>query len=217
MPFPLALLAGLIPTLATLIPDIGRLIAGQAGEEVGQVVQRVVGSVDPTTVAATLAADEGKAGELLRQIEEIRARLRQAELEEETKRIAAALQDVQSARKQAVDLATVGSGIAWASTILSAIILLGFFGCIFLLFLVDKRWDERLVGMANVLFGALTVAFAQVCNYWLGSSRGSAAKDDRMAAVVDVIQKNRVTSGETTRSEATSEEPPSRLFPRRTP
>lgn len=98
----------------------------------------------------------------------------------------AGLQDVQSARQQTVALAQAGSSIGWAPVVISAIITTGFFTCVYLLFLVDRNWDERTANLLNVLFGALTVTFTQVANYWLGSSAGSKRSGDAVRKLAEM-------------------------------
>ena len=88
-----------------------------------------------------------------------------------------------SARAQTVSLAQSDSKIAWAAPVISVVIAAGFFGCVVLLFAVDRTWDERTANLLNVLFGALIPAFAQVCNYWLGSSAGSKRSGDAVRAI----------------------------------
>ncbi len=95
------------------------------------------------------------------------------------------LQDVQNAREQTIKLAESGSAIAWAPVIISAVIVCGFFGCVALLFGVERTWDERTANLLNVLFGALIPGFSQVCNYWLGSSAGSKRAGDSMRKIAE--------------------------------
>jgi len=86
--------------------------------------------------------------------------------------------DTDAARRQTVALAQADSRIAWAPVIISAIITIGFFVCIVLLFAINRDWTERQAALLNVLFGALVIGFGQVCNYWLGSSAGSKQSGD---------------------------------------
>lgn len=98
----------------------------------------------------------------------------------------ASLQDVQSARQQTVALAQAGSGISWAPVVISAIITVGFFICVFLLFVIDREWSERQAGLLNTLFGGLLLGFGQVCNYWLGSSAGSKRSGDAVRKLAEM-------------------------------
>jgi hypothetical protein len=69
----------------------------------------------------------------------------------------------------------------WVSPLISAAIIIGFFAMLAVLMTRDAASVEKLGGLQNVLFtllGALAAAFTQVCNYWLGSSKGSSDKTD---------------------------------------
>jgi hypothetical protein len=183
-------LLALIPLLAPLVPRIAEWIAGDdAGEVAAQVtsaVTAVAGSTDPATVAAVIA-DPSRAGDLAERLARIGAERERVLEEQRTARMAAALADVAGARQQTVALAQAGSRIAWAAPVMSVVIATGFFGCVAMVFLVERVWDERTVTVLNTLLGAMTIAFGQVCNYWLGSSRGSAAKEEARAAESTIV------------------------------
>jgi hypothetical protein len=160
----------LLPLALSVLPGLIDLVAGdKAGRVAGtfaSAVAQVTGTDDPATAAAVLA-DPAKAAEL---------RTRLAEIALETRR--AELADVANARQQTVTLAQTGSGIAWAAPTISVVVVAGFFGCVAMLFVVERTWDERTANLLNVLFGALIPGFSQVCNYWLGSSAGSKRSGD---------------------------------------
>lgn len=183
-------LLALIPLLAPLVPRIAEWLGGDdAGEVAAQVtsaVTAVAGTTDPATVAAVIA-DPARAGEIAERIARIGAERERVLEEQRTARIAAALADVAGARQQTVQLAQAGSRIAWAAPVMSVVIALGFFGSVAMVFLVERAWDERTVTVLNTLLGAMTISFGQVCNYWLGSSRGSAAKEEVRAAESSVV------------------------------
>ncbi|RYE60364.1 MAG: hypothetical protein EOP20_02740 [Hyphomicrobiales bacterium] len=100
-------------------------------------------------------------------------------------REAAALADIQNARQQNVELARERSPIAWGASAVSILIVGGFFGAVYLLFLLERQWDERTANLLNVLFGALTVSFTQVVNFWLGSSAGSKRSGDAVRKIAE--------------------------------
>lgn len=180
----LAAAAALIPILAPLIPQIASWLGGDDAEDVARqvtaAVSSVAGSTDPAVVAATIA-DPQRGGQLAAELARIAAERARAEREAQIAEITARLADTADARRQTVTLAQAGSRIAWAAPVMSLVILAGFFACLGMMFLIERTWDERTAALLNVLFGALTISFGQVCNYWLGSSRGSAAKDERQA------------------------------------
>ncbi len=180
----------LAPILARFIPDIVGWLGGDDAESVASqvvgAVTAVAGSSDPAVVAATLD-DPAKGAELALGLARIAAEREKAKDEAQLARFQAGLADVADARRMGVQLAASGSKLAWAPTILSSIIILGFFGVILALFFIDKRWDERTVNMVNGLFGTLTVAFGGVVQYWLGSARDGAVKDERQQQAVAML------------------------------
>jgi hypothetical protein len=182
----IAALLPLIPLLVPLIPKIADLFDGDDREDVAQqvatVITDVAGSVDPTVVAAALS-DPTRAGTLATEIAIIAANRARVEEEARTARMLAELKDVADARASTVALAAAGSSIAWAAPVMSIVITAGFFAVVAAVMMVERVWDERTATLLNALLGAMTISFGQVCNYWLGSSRGSAAKDERAAAV----------------------------------
>lgn len=93
------------------------------------------------------------------------------------------LADIQNARQQTIDLAKAGSSIAWGAPLISALIVGGYFLCIFLLFAKGEEMPDNLFQLVNVMFGGLSIAFGQVCNYWLGSSAGSKKSGDAVREI----------------------------------
>jgi hypothetical protein len=169
----------LLPLILSLAPELARLLAGdRAGtitSRATDLVRTVTGTDDPDAAAVVLQ-DPAKAAEL-------RIRLAEIAAEAETARLQAVLADAAGARAQTVQLAQAGSSIAWAAPVVSLIVVAGFFACVWLLMLSPRAWDERTAALLNVLFGALTIGFGQVTNYWLGSSAGSKASGDAVRAI----------------------------------
>ncbi|AVQ81640.1 hypothetical protein [Variovorax sp. PMC12] len=178
-------------TIGAVAPGLATALGGPlAGAAVKVIADKVFGNpnaseADLATALAlgTLTGDQ------------IRA-LKQAEMEMqiELARIdqasdAAYLADTDSARKQTVALAQSGSGIAWAPVVISAIITVGFFICIYMLFVFERDWTERQAGLLNTLFGALILGFGQACNYWLGSSAGSKRAGDAVRKIAEHASK----------------------------
>lgn len=197
----LAAAFALAPLLTRYLPDLVGWLAGDNAEAVASDVLTVVrgvtgGSTDPDTLAA-ITADPTRSADLAMGLARIAAEREKARSDAALAEMKAALSDVASARAQTVALSAAGSRIAWAPVVISAIIVLGFFICVLMLFVIERTWDERTAGLMNALFGALTISFGQVCNYWLGSSRGSAAKDERQdaAAVLVAASAARVAEG----------------------
>lgn len=176
---PLDILRKVAPGLATAL---GGPLAGAAVQVIANALGKPGAPEDE--VLQTLAT-QGLTGE---QIVALKAAEQSFALEMEkvdAAREAAGLADVQSARSQTVELAKAGSGIAWAPPLISVVILIGFFGCIFMLFFSERSYDERTANLLNVLFGALIPGFVQVCQYWLGSSNGSKRSGDAVRAIAE--------------------------------
>lgn len=100
-------------------------------------------------------------------------------------REAAGIEDTKSARQQTVDLAQAGSSIAWGAPVVSTLIVAGFFFCIYRLFIVPADLPTNAFQLLNVMFGGLSIAFGQVCNYWLGSSAGSKRAGDAVRKIAE--------------------------------
>lgn len=172
------IIGGVAPGLATAL---GGPLAGAA---VKVIADKVLGKPDASESEVIEALSNGLNGDQI-------LALKQAEqsflLEMEridASRDQAVLADTQNARQQTVDLAKTESKIAFAAPVLSAIIIFGFFSCVYLLFLSDVSFDGRKGDLMNVLFGAMVVGFTQVVNYWLGSSAGSKRSGDALRAAV---------------------------------
>ncbi|MDL9996967.1 hypothetical protein QTI24_00020 [Variovorax sp. J22P240] len=93
--------------------------------------------------------------------------------------------DTQNARQQTVELARAESPLAWGSAIVSTLIVAGYFFCIYRLFIVQIDMPPNVFQLLNVMFGALSLAFGQVCNYWLGSSAGSKRASDSIRKIAE--------------------------------
>ncbi|WP_426958137.1 N-acetylmuramidase domain-containing protein [Muricoccus radiodurans] len=174
-------MGALIPLALSLVPEIARWLggarAGTVATQVTDVVRSVTGTDNPEAARAVLA-DPTKAAELRVQLARIAAEQEAAQRQAELEMFRAQLSDVANARAQTTSLAQAGSSIAWAPTLVSGIITVGFFFCVVLLFRLDRQLDDMQAALINTLFGALVIAFGQVCNYWLGSSAGSKRSGD---------------------------------------
>lgn len=160
------LLGQLAPTLATAM---GGPLAGLAVKTLSNVL---LGHEDGDADAVS-AALQNATPEQLSDVKKIDAdfNVRMKELEIDLERISAGDRD--SARKRE---AAVGDH---TPKILAAGITLGFFVCLFWMFVygVPKNGNEALL----LMLGALQTAFTGVIAYYFGSSSGSKAKDDLLA------------------------------------
>lgn len=182
--FPLAL----IPIIAQLAPLAARLIGnaidGKAGAAVGEevakqvtgVAERVFGTSDPAQVDAAIKADPNKALEFKAEMERLATQAQLATLSA----------DIENVRDARAALSSESALVRGAPVILSIIITVGFFGTLLSLIF---GWGAGLSGGNNqtvrevlaILLGALTLAFGDVRNFWLGSSAGSKKKDEALA------------------------------------
>ena len=164
------LLGQVAPTLATAL---GGPLAGLAVKTLSNVLLGNEGGSEAEIAKAMQTATPDQ----LAQIKQIDAdfKVRMAELEIDLERISAGDRD--SARKREV---MVGDH---TPKILAAAITVGFFGILFWMFVygVPKNGNEALL----LMLGALQTAFTGVIAYYFGSSAGSKAKTDALAAKGD--------------------------------
>ena len=171
----LPLLIPIISALApVLLPEVAKaaLGTGETAQKVGEAAVSVVSAVtgmsvttpaDAERAVAAVQADPAKLAELYRQQgDQVVALLR---LDNE---------DRADARAQTIQLAQAGSRISWGAPIVSTIVL-STFGIVLyrVLTLPPGQIDQN----ATLMLGALTTMASAVVAYWVGSSRGSAAKD----------------------------------------
>jgi hypothetical protein len=159
--------------LGGLIPFPGGAILGQVA---GKVLAEALG-VPPTPEAVSTAITTGDPAVVQAKLTEA-----EAKMNAEVEKFKAQMEDVQDARATTVKLDAAGSSISWGAPVISVVIVIGFFSVMTLLFIAKTDFTPGTVTLLNVLFGALIPAFGQVCNYWLGSSAGSANKDALIAA-----------------------------------
>lgn len=120
----------------------------------------------PDQAAALSSADA------IRIATEAAAAARAAHLEE----LKAVLGDLAGARAQTVALVQAGSSIAWATPIVSALVLTAFGTMLTLVLTASVPEGNR--DLANIMLGTLNGMATTVVAYWVGSSRGSAVKDE---------------------------------------
>lgn len=170
----------LIPLALSLLPDLGRWIAGDTGGRVAglaaEAVRAVTGTDDPAEAAqAVQALPPAEAASLRIRLAEIaraaEADARAAELET----FRATLADVQNARGQTVELARAGSQVQWAPVLVSAIVLLAF--ALMAAAILFKAVPAENREAAMLMLGSLSTFAGAAVQYWLGSSSGSAAKN----------------------------------------
>ena len=174
-------------TIGAVAPGLAAALGGPlAGAAVKVIADKVFGNPNASEAdLATALASGALTGDQIRALKEAEMSMQVEMARIDQASDAAYLADTDSARKQTVALAQAGSGISWAPVVISALIVGGFFTCVYMLFLVERNWDERTANLLNVLFGALTVSFTQVANYWLGSSAGSKRSGDALRKIAE--------------------------------
>lgn len=178
MPLPL-IAAGVAGVLVETLPSIASWIfgdkTGKAVETVTGIARDVLGTDDPASIERAIAGDPALALQFKMAVLQAEAQARQDEKDETL----ALIRDAQSAREQTARLAEAGSAIAWGSPVVSIIITVAFAVMLYVsLTRILPGADSKFV---DTLMGVLAAAQMQVVNYWLGSSRGSAMKDQVLA------------------------------------
>lgn len=185
MALPLALLS-LVPSLADLV----------FGDKTGKIVEKAVdiaGDVlgldkDKRTPENVDAVLKGLPPEQLANVRirlaELAAQERQQQREAELADLKAHIDNTVNARQQTVELAKMGHALAWAPAIVTFIVL-STFGWVMHMVLTAKIpvGQERLADTMIGILGTLAVASVM---YWVGSSRGSARKDELLAAAPSI-------------------------------
>jgi len=150
-------------------PEIGRWLFGADGAAVQAAVQGVVatmtGTSDPAAQVAALADPDAA------------ARLRVA-----LAAIVAQHATAADARLAAQMMGAQGNGgaMAWGAPVVSLVVL-ATFGCVVTLVLLHGIPSGSSEAVLNVLLGTLGAMATNVVGYWVGSSAGSARKDERLA------------------------------------
>lgn len=72
----------------------------------------------------------------------------------------------------------------WGRIVVSTVVVCGFIG-VTLLYMTQKLSGGAVPEILSILLGALATNFTAVVGYWIGSSSGSAAKDQALAKVAE--------------------------------
>lgn len=172
----------LIPLLLGLAPTVASWIlgdkTGSAIEKVTGIARDVLGTDNPDAIERAVAADPNAALAFKQAVIQAEADARRNELEA----MKAELADVQSARNQTVELAKAGSPIAWGAPVVSVLGVAVFAGFVYLLF--SGSVDPKLENALMLLGGTAATGYGIVLQYWLGSSRGSAVKEQALTNVL---------------------------------
>ena len=176
-------MGALIPLALTFAPELARWLSGDTAENamaaVTQAVQAAAGSSDPDAAAAMLQRDPAAAGQLRVQLAKIAAEQERSARAADLNALAATLTDAANARNQTVVLSGQKSAIAWSAPIISGLVLMTFTAVMTLVLTHGVPAGSETA--ANMLLGTLAAMATSVVSYWVGSSAGSARKDEQLA------------------------------------
>lgn len=151
-------------------------------QNVAAAVKAVTGTNDPQVAQAALFGDAQMTSELYAQLAQIAADAKAEENRSQEARLTAAIADTHDARAQMQALAAAGSVLSWGAPIISVIVLLSF--ALAMGLALTRAVPDASMPLLNVLLGSLTAMATSVVSYWVGSSAGSASKDNRLAQMV---------------------------------
>jgi hypothetical protein len=185
-------MGALIPLVVSLAPELAKWLFGDksapAVATATQIVQTVTGTADPEVAQAALARDPQLAGQLRVQLAQLAAQQDQAARQAELDELTARFKDTADARAQTLGLAARGSAIAYGAPVISIIVLITF-GVVMWVALT-KVMPGGSETILNMLLGTLAAMSTSVVSYWVGSSAGSARKDEHLARQADQLRSN---------------------------
>jgi hypothetical protein len=161
----------LVPLALSIAPELARWLSGDGAEEIkvaiAKAVQGATGTTDPAAGGAMLQQNPGAQAQLRVQLAQLAAGQESAARAAELDAIAAS--------------AAPKTSTAWSAPIISAVVLLTFASVMILVLTRGVPAGNETV--ANMLLGTLAAMATAVVSYWVGSSAGSARKDERLAQV----------------------------------
>ena len=182
----------LIPLIIQIAPSIAKWLFGDGSAAVIDKVKAVVSDVTGVSesgIAAVEAVLQGKpelAIQIQAQLAQIAAtreiefnRAIEALRRSEFQILTAQITDTDSARKQTIALAQSGSAIALGAPIVSTLVLITFATVMSLA--LTRTLPTGSETILNMLLGTLAAMATSVVSYWVGSSAGSARKDEHLA------------------------------------
>ncbi|MEL7307082.1 MAG: hypothetical protein AAGK05_03880 [Pseudomonadota bacterium] len=153
----------IISGLSAIAPIIGKMIAGDKGEEAAEhvagIARAVTGQNDPQKAVESILQDRNHQLEFLKQMNS------NAQAME-----GMYLKDVQHAREQH-KFSIMPAVIVVALTLMVSAMGYAIFASVI---------PESNQSLANILFGAVLAKWADSIAYWVGSSRGSAEKSQKL-------------------------------------
>lgn len=165
---------GLIGVASSLVPHV---FGPAAQPALSAVARAITGETEEAKQVQVLTTDPAAIAQFKVQALQIAADREQAQLNAQSDDLAARLGDVASARAQTVQLTQAGTKMAWGSAIVSAVLLTAWFSS-----LVANYFHAQPLGADDA--AVLRNLALLVAGYWIGSSAGSARKDERLARAV---------------------------------
>ncbi len=168
-------------------PLLGTVVGGPAGAAIGQIVASQFGgdANDPIDLAMRIEADPNARVKLAEiqantnvQLQTIAMQMAENELKYQTQQLDIAAKDTANARANNAETKSM------MPEIISFLIMLGFFACIWVI--VAYKQDSEDHDVLYMMFGSVSAAFGAVIQYWLGSSVGSRNKDQAINAAMAV-------------------------------
>ena len=167
-----------------LAPEVGRWLFGPDAAPVASAVSAALGAVTGTSdesAQAAVLADPEKAAALRIELARIAATQQAAAASASQAELMAKLSDVAGARAMAVQLAQTNSIIGWGAPVVSVVVLVTF--GIVVTVALTQTLPATAEPVLNVLMGTLGAMATSVVSYWVGSSAGSARKDEHLASL----------------------------------
>ncbi|HSK38888.1 MAG TPA: hypothetical protein VK943_03890 [Arenibaculum sp.] len=175
MPTPLIPIAGLaVSALPELAKWLGGDRNGEVARQVSDTAKAVFGTDDAGTVEQAMASDPQAALAWRFRLAEIAAAEDHRRHEEAMARFA----DMAGIRQQTAEFVRTGSRIAWGAPAVSMVVMVTF--GIVLWLTLTKQVPAGQEATVSLMLGALTTMATAVVSYWVGSSAGSAAKNDML-------------------------------------
>jgi hypothetical protein len=176
-------MGALIPLALSLAPELARWLSGDTAEKttasIGQAFQANTGTLDPDAASAALQRDPTASSRLRVQLAQIAADQERAVRTADLNALTTTLNDAANARSQTIALSGQKSAIAWSAPIISGLVLMTFTAVMTLVLTHGVPSGSETA--ANMLLGTLAAMATSVVSYWVGSSAGSARKDEQLA------------------------------------
>ncbi len=176
-------MGALIPLAMSIAPEIARWLCGDAAEKTTAAITKAVtdatGTTDADAATTVLQQNPAIAAQLRVQLAQIAAEREQASRSDDLDQISAAMRDAADARAQMVALNSQKTAVVWSAPVISGIVLLTFVTVMTLVLMHGIPAGSETA--ANMLLGTLAAMATSVVSYWVGSSAGSARKDEILA------------------------------------